>query len=98
MNNADSTSPPPLKEAFELLVRARAVLEKDIAREDPLTRVALHLIDCTVDVSTLLTGTAGGGDLTSAHDALASARSAVVAATYAVRHSHDRERQNTTRA
>ena len=51
-----------------------------------LTKAALHLIDCAADVVTLLPN----GDLPSAHEALACARAAVGAATYAVRQIHDR--------
>jgi hypothetical protein len=49
---------------------------------------ALALIDCAAQV----VGQLPGGDLESAHDALGSARAAVVSATYAVRRIHDSAR------
>lgn len=89
--SSDAGTDPPLfpGDVLGLLMKAREILEKEGNGDDHLTRVALHLIDCAVDVSNLLTEV---HDLEDARDALGSARSAVVAATYAVRHTHDREK------
>ena len=92
LSDPGADSPLPLREVLGLLIRAREILDEESARPDQLTRVALHLIDCAVDVSNLL---AEDEDLDSARAALGSARSAVVAATCAVRHSHDRLRAAT---
>lgn len=67
--------------------------DEESARADQIGRVAVHLIDCVVDVSNLL---AENPDLDTARAALGSARSAVVAATCAVRHTHDRVKTATT--
>ncbi|KUL32188.1 hypothetical protein ADL12_23660 [Streptomyces regalis] len=70
-----------------LLTQAREILGKESPQVGHITRVALHLIDCAVDVSHLSAENEG---LETAREALGSARSAVVAATCAVRHTHDR--------
>lgn len=72
-----------------MLTQAREILGKENPPAGHITRVALHLIDCAVDVSHLLAENEG---LETAREALGSARSAVVAATCAVRHSHDCEK------
>jgi hypothetical protein len=72
--------------AAELLRRAHQLVVLEFGPDNPLTKAALHLIDCAADVVTLLPN----GDLPSAHEALACARAAVGAATYAVRQIHDR--------
>ncbi|MGW2476902.1 hypothetical protein [Streptomyces sp. NPDC001665] len=89
MSDIDINPPHSLQDVLGLLTKARDVLGRKGIEDSQLTRVALHLIDCAVDVSTLLTEEHG---LETARDALGSARSAVVAATYAVRHTQDRER------
>lgn len=92
LGGTDTDPPRLLRDVLGLLTEARDILGRELGREgageDQLTRVALHLIDCAVDVSNLLTEEHG---LETARDALGSARSAVVAATYAVRHARDRE-------
>lgn len=91
--NALETDPPlPLQEALSLLSQAREILEEESARADQIGRVTVHLIDCVIEVSNLL---AKNPDLDTARAALGSARSAVVAATYAVRHVHDRVKTTT---
>ncbi|MCC3767823.1 hypothetical protein [Streptomyces sp. UNOC14_S4] len=55
---------------------------------DHLVRVALHLIECATSV----VGSLPGNDLDAAHEALGSARAAVLTATYAVRSVHDQAR------
>lgn len=92
MSDPGADSPLPLQEVLGLLIRAREILDEENARADQITRVALHLIDCVVDVSNLLAETQG---LDTARAALGSARSAVVAATCAVRHTHDRLKATT---
>ncbi|MFI1536209.1 hypothetical protein [Streptomyces anandii] len=86
MNDSEADQ-PPLQEVLGLLTRAREILDEENAGADQLGRAAVHLIDCVVDVSSLL---AGNPSLDTARAALSSARSAVVAATCAVRHAHDR--------
>lgn len=87
MSDSQDDPPLPLQEALGLLSRAREILDEESARASQIGRVAVHLIDCVVDVSHLL---AGHADLDAARAALGSARSAVVAATCAVRDAHDR--------
>ncbi|MET7737596.1 hypothetical protein ABZT02_40725 [Streptomyces sp. NPDC005402] len=89
MSGTDIDPPPFLQDVLGLLTWARDILGREGTREDHITRVALHLIDCAVDVSNLL---AEAHDVATARDALGSARSAVVAATCAVRHTQDREK------
>lgn len=76
-----------------MLGNARELLGKQGGEDDLVVRTALHLITCAMDVSTILT-TRGDG-LEMAQQALGSARSAVVAATCAVRHTHDRMKSKT---
>lgn len=64
---------------------ARRIVAERFTPDAPLTRTALHLIDCAADVVSRLPE----GDLESACEALGSARAAVVSATYAVRQIHD---------
>ncbi|MEU3147981.1 MULTISPECIES: hypothetical protein [unclassified Streptomyces] len=92
MNDSEADPTLPLQEVLGLLSRAREILDEESARADQIGRVAVHLIDCVVDVSNLL---AEDPDLDAARAALGSARSAVVAATCAVRHAHDREKTAT---
>ncbi|MFG3658002.1 hypothetical protein [Streptomyces sp. NPDC047706] len=87
MNAPQADSRPSLQEVLGLLSRARELLDGEDTRADQLGRVALHLIDCVVDVSKLL---AEDPDLDATRAALGSARSAVVAATCAVRDAHGR--------
>ncbi|MEU0472372.1 hypothetical protein ACFW5S_20230 [Streptomyces olivaceus] len=89
MNASQADPRPPLREVLGLLSRARELLDGEAVRADQLGRAAVHLIDCVVDVSKLL---AEDPDVDAAHLALGSARSAVVAATCAVRDAHDREK------
>lgn len=67
---------------------ARRLVAERYTPDEPLTRAALHLIDCAADLVSRLPG----GDLESACAALGSARAAVVSATYAVRRIHDASR------
>ncbi|MFF3432119.1 hypothetical protein [Streptomyces sp. NPDC002602] len=87
MNVSQANPRPPLREMLGLLSRARELLDGEGMQADRLGRVAAHLLDCVVDVSKLL---AEDPDLDAARVALDSARSAVVAATCAVRETHDR--------
>lgn len=68
-----------------VLATARQLVADRFDTNEPLTMAALNLIDCAAQV----VGQLPGGDLESAHDALGSARAAVVSATYAVRRIHD---------
>ncbi|MEU9301687.1 hypothetical protein [Streptomyces sp. NPDC048269] len=80
---------PALGEVLAMLARARQFIDDEYDAYGPdgqLARVALHLIDCAADASALL---GRAGDLEAAREALGTARSAVVAATCAVRHTHD---------
>jgi hypothetical protein len=70
------------------LATARQLVLERFDADEPLTMAALALIDCAAQV----VGQLPGGDLESAHDALGSARAAVVSATYAVRRIHDSAR------
>ncbi|MFE9632483.1 hypothetical protein [Streptomyces sp. NPDC006463] len=81
---------PALGEVLARLAQARQFIDDAYDAYGPdgqLARVALHLIDCAADASALLGSRAG--DLEAAREALGTARSAVVAATCAVRHTHD---------
>ncbi|MFZ3495763.1 hypothetical protein ACODT5_21480 [Streptomyces sp. 5.8] len=75
--------------ALDLLAQARKALDEAYGSDEQLARVALHLIDCAADASALLSREGG---LEAAREALGSARSAVVAATAAVRVIHDETR------
>jgi hypothetical protein len=90
---SESVAQQPLQEAIDLLGRARELLGDEGGEDDLVVRSAVHLIDCAIDVSTVLA--AHGGGLEAARVALGSARSAVVAATCAVRHTHDRTKTKT---
>lgn len=79
-------APAGLTEALDMLARARKAIDDAYGSDEQLARAALHLIDCATDASALLSRT---GDLEAAREALGSARSAVVAATVAVRVTHD---------
>lgn len=81
--------PAGLTEALDMLARARKAVDDAYGSDGQLARVALHLIDCAADASALL---AREGGLDAAREALGSARSAVVAATAAVRVIHDEAR------
>lgn len=81
-HHPDTGPPPFVQDVLGLLAQAGEILGREGAREDHITRVTLHLIHCAADVSHLLTDE---HDLDTARDALGSARSAVVAATCAVR-------------
>ncbi|HEY2697858.1 MAG TPA: hypothetical protein VGJ45_20530 [Pseudonocardiaceae bacterium] len=70
------------------LASARELVAERFDADEPLTMAALALIDCAAQIVRQLPG----GDLESAHDALGSARAAVVSATYAVRRIHDSAR------
>lgn len=70
------------------LASARELVAERFDADEPLTMAALALIDCAAQIVCQLPG----GDLESAHDALGSARAAVVSATYAVRRIHDSAR------
>ncbi|MFE4258442.1 hypothetical protein [Streptomyces sp. NPDC056883] len=76
-------------EALDMLARARKAVDEAYGSDEQLARVALHLIDCAADASALLSREGG---LDAAREALGSARSAVVAATAAVRVIHDADR------
>ena len=71
-----------------VLATARQLVAERFDADEPLTMAALALIDCAAQVVSQLPG----GDLESAHEALGSARAAVVSATYAVRRIHDSTR------
>ncbi|GLU49801.1 hypothetical protein [Nocardiopsis ansamitocini] len=64
---------------------AHGLVSEHFDPDEPLTRAALHLIDCAADV----VGQLPAGDLDAAREALGSARAAVISATYAVRRIHD---------
>lgn len=81
--------PAGLTEALDMLARARKAVDDAYGSDEQLARVALHLIDCAADASALLLREGG---LDEAREALGSARSAVVAATAAVRVIHDETR------
>ncbi|MER5488824.1 hypothetical protein ABT024_37200 [Streptomyces sp. NPDC002812] len=81
--------PAGLTEALDMLARARKAVDDAYGSDEQLARVALHLIDCAADASALLSREDG---LEAAREALGSARSAVVAATAAVRVIHDDDR------
>lgn len=82
---------PPAEptEALDMLARARKAVDDAYGSDEQLARVALHLIDCAADAAALLSREDG---LEAAREALGSARSAVVAATAAVRVIHDEAR------
>ncbi len=86
MRNPEKDSRSSLSDVLDMLDRARKSIDKEYGSDGQLARVVLHLIDCAADASALL---AEAGDLETAREALASARSAVIAATCAVRHTHD---------
>ena len=71
--------------AEDLLTGAHAAVIRDFGSSDVLSQAVLHLVDCASHAATCLPHP----DLTAARLALESARSAVVAATYAVRMIHD---------
>ncbi|MET9856298.1 hypothetical protein ABZY57_25560 [Streptomyces sp. NPDC006450] len=83
------TPPTGLTEALDMLARARKAVDDAYGSDDQLARVAMHLIDCAADASALL---CREGGLETAREALGCARSAVVAATAAVRVIHDETR------
>ncbi|MGX1852484.1 hypothetical protein OIU91_19655 [Streptomyces sp. NBC_01456] len=85
---AAAASAPPAAPADSVtqLRNVRRLVEKEFAADQPLTRAALHLIDCATDVVARLPE----GDLDAAREALGSARAAVVSATYAVGSVHSR--------
>lgn len=66
----------------------RRLVAEHLDPDEPLTRAALHLLDCAAGVLHRLPD----GDLDSAVQALSSARAAVVAASYAVRRISDAAR------
>jgi uncharacterized protein HemX len=72
-------------ESLAQLDDVRRLVAEHFDPDEPLTRAALHLLDCAAGVLHRLPG----DDLDSAVQALASARAAVVAASYAVRRVHD---------
>jgi hypothetical protein len=80
-----ASEPVPSPSAEELLAGAHAAVIKDFGSADVLSQAVLHLVDCASHAATCLPHP----DLTAARLALESARSAVVAATYAVRMIHD---------
>lgn len=82
-------APAGATEALDMLARARKAIDEAYGSDEQLARVALHLIDCAADAAVLLSG---GGGLETAREALGSARSAVFAATAAVRVVHDATR------
>jgi hypothetical protein len=82
------TSPTGAADTVARLHAVRQRVERDFDADEPLTRTALHLIDCAADV----VGRLPGGDVDSTREALAAARAAVISATYAVRRAHDRTR------
>ncbi|MGW1770352.1 hypothetical protein [Streptomyces sp. NPDC002104] len=83
------TAQAALTEALDLLARARKAVDEAYGSDGQLARAALHLIDCAGDAAALLSREGG---LDAAREALGSARSAVVAATAAVRVIHDEAR------
>ncbi|GGU68622.1 hypothetical protein [Streptomyces daghestanicus] len=89
MNAPQTDRRPPSQKVLDLLFRARELLDGEGTRADQFGRVAVHLIDCVIDVSKLLDE---DPDLDAARVALGSARSAVVAATCAVRGAYGREK------
>ncbi|WP_307791416.1 hypothetical protein [Streptomyces actuosus] len=78
---ATGTPAPPVDQ----LNLVRRLVEEQFGSEEPLTRAALHLIDCARDVVAQLPA----GDLDTARHALGSARAAVISATCAVGMVHD---------
>ncbi|QNP68698.1 hypothetical protein IAG44_03960 [Streptomyces roseirectus] len=90
MKTFTSTAPPPGAQGrpVEHLNLVRRLVEEQYTGEEPLTRAALHLIDCARDIVAQLPA----GDLDAARHALGSARAAVVSATCAVGMVHDKER------
>ena len=87
MTTPEATPPEPADSMAGLAIARQLVIER-FDQDEPLTMAALALIDCAAQVVRQLPG----GDLESAHDALGSARAAVVSATYAVRRIHDSTR------
>ncbi|MFF3748285.1 hypothetical protein ACWDFH_13100 [Streptomyces kronopolitis] len=85
---ADAPASPTAAPADSVaqLRNARRLVEQEFAADQPLTRAALHLIDCATDIVARLPE----GDLDTAREALGSARAAVVSATYAVGSVHSR--------
>ncbi|MER5768954.1 hypothetical protein [Streptomyces sp. NPDC001985] len=82
MNTITSTvlTEGPTRDPVAQLNSVRRLVEETYTSEQPLTRAALHLIDCATDIVAQLPQ----GDLDAARDALGAARAAVVSATFAV--------------
>lgn len=73
-------APPEAAHAVDHLKAARRRVVEQYVTDQPLTRAALHLIDCAAEVTVGLST----ADPDAARDALGSARAAVIAATWAV--------------
>ncbi|WP_041939555.1 MULTISPECIES: hypothetical protein [Frankia] len=95
MNTIASAAPTDdlAQDPVTRLNSVRRLVEEQYTCEQPLTRAALHLIDCATDIVAQLPG----GNLDAARGALSSARAAVVSATFAVGRIHDMSMPGTER-